>query len=419
MYGLVLEGGGAKGAYQIGACKAMRELGISYGAVAGTSIGALNGAMIVQDELDKAYELWYEMSPSKVFDIEEVRLEELKKLDISHDGLLYYMKKAKEIASSKGLDITFIRKLLQEIVDEDKLRESKMLFGFTTVSLSDMKPMEFFLEDIPKGKVVEYLLASSNLPAFQQEKIDGKHYLDGGFYDNLPLNMLVGKGFKEIIAIRTNALGRRRKLADREVHVQYISPAETLGSILDFSNEQARYHLKLGYYDVIRQFRHLKGQKYYIEPTGDEDFFIRMMLSLGEKKILALGEKLGFKGIPYRRMLYEYIIPKIAVLLDLKKETSYEEMVIALLEFIALEQDIYRFRVYSFQDFLELISMNLREVKTKSSGEAFALPAFVKQSGVLPKMVKNLILRELIRELFQEQNFAAAILPNKNLQDIT
>jgi len=101
MYGLVLEGGGAKGAYQIGACKAMRELGISYGAVAGTSIGALNGAMIVQDELDKAYELWYEMSPSKVFDIEEVRLEELKKLDISHDGLLYYMKKTKKLPPAK------------------------------------------------------------------------------------------------------------------------------------------------------------------------------------------------------------------------------------------------------------------------------------------------------------------------------
>jgi NTE family protein len=44
MYGLVLEGGGAKGSYQIGACQAMQELGVEFGAVAGTSIGALNGA---------------------------------------------------------------------------------------------------------------------------------------------------------------------------------------------------------------------------------------------------------------------------------------------------------------------------------------------------------------------------------------
>ena len=44
MKGLVLEGGGTKGAYQIGAYKALRDLGIEFQGVAGTSIGALNGA---------------------------------------------------------------------------------------------------------------------------------------------------------------------------------------------------------------------------------------------------------------------------------------------------------------------------------------------------------------------------------------
>ena len=71
MFGLVLEGGGAKGSYQIGACKALLEMGVEIGAVAGTSIGALNGAMIVQGELEKAYELWYNISPSQVFDISD------------------------------------------------------------------------------------------------------------------------------------------------------------------------------------------------------------------------------------------------------------------------------------------------------------------------------------------------------------
>ena len=43
-YGLVLDGGGARGAYQIGAWKALREAGVKIEAVAGTSVGALNGA---------------------------------------------------------------------------------------------------------------------------------------------------------------------------------------------------------------------------------------------------------------------------------------------------------------------------------------------------------------------------------------
>ncbi len=45
MYGLVLEGGGAKGAYHIGAYKAILEEGIEIGGVAGTSVGALNGGL--------------------------------------------------------------------------------------------------------------------------------------------------------------------------------------------------------------------------------------------------------------------------------------------------------------------------------------------------------------------------------------
>ena len=53
-YGLILAGGGAKGAYQIGAWKALIELGIQIEAIAGTSIGAINGAFIAQGDFDKA-----------------------------------------------------------------------------------------------------------------------------------------------------------------------------------------------------------------------------------------------------------------------------------------------------------------------------------------------------------------------------
>lgn len=409
MYGLVLEGGGAKGSYQIGACQAMQELGIEFGAVAGTSIGALNGALIVQGELEKAYELWYNISPSQVFDIEEERLEELRNLEISHDGLLYFMKKAKEIAQSKGLDITFIKKLLYEIIDEKKLRDSKMLFGFVTVSLTDMKPLELFLDHIPEGKVVEYLMASANLPAFKQEKLDGKHFMDGGFYDNLPLNMLVGKGFNNIIAVRTKALGRTRKVSDPSVKVNYIASDDNLGRLLDFNTTQSRYNLKLGYYDALKSFQGLKGRKYYIRPSGDEDLFLNFLLAPGEQTILKLGESMGLKGIPYRRLLFEHIIPKLALLLELSKENSYEELVIAILELIASDYSIERFQVYTFDQFLEEVRAVYAYCKLAKDNNPLKLPAFVRQSDVLSRAVKDKIVREMIRELFGEYLLAAAI----------
>ena len=48
MKGLVLEGGGTKGAYQLGAYKALKELGMEFDGIVGTSIGALNAAFIIQ-----------------------------------------------------------------------------------------------------------------------------------------------------------------------------------------------------------------------------------------------------------------------------------------------------------------------------------------------------------------------------------
>lgn len=399
MYGLVLEGGGAKGSYQIGACKALQELGIEIEAVAGTSIGALNGAMIVQGELEKAYEFWYDISPSQLFNIEEVRLDELKNLNITHDGLLYFMKKAREIASSKGLDITFTKELLYKIINENKLRNSRIVFGFVTISLTDMKPLELFLQDVPEGKIVEYLMASANLPAFKQEKVDGKHYMDGGFYDNLPLNMLVSKGSKEIIAIRTKALGRTRKMIDPSVNVRTIEPEENLGRILDFNKIQARHNLKLGYYDALKQFQGLKGRRYYLRPKGDEDLFLRFLLSPGEETILRVGETFGIKGIPFRRLLFEHIIPKLASLLDLRKESSYEEMAIAILEVLAAENQMERFKLYSWEEFLG----ELRKIfynKTKAN-ELLRLPVFLRQNAVLSNTAKDRIIREIIHELFE------------------
>ena len=76
MYGLVLEGGGAKGSYHAGVYRAIEELGIEIGGIAGSSIGALNGAMILQDDLEQWYGLWNDISYSMILDMENEEDEE-------------------------------------------------------------------------------------------------------------------------------------------------------------------------------------------------------------------------------------------------------------------------------------------------------------------------------------------------------
>ena len=70
-YALALSGGGTRGAYEIGAYRALKEMGINIVAIAGTSIGALNGAMFVSDNLDKAEEMYNNIKIDNVIDIDE------------------------------------------------------------------------------------------------------------------------------------------------------------------------------------------------------------------------------------------------------------------------------------------------------------------------------------------------------------
>ncbi|MSS44371.1 patatin-like phospholipase family protein [Anaerosalibacter bizertensis] len=360
MYGLVLEGGGAKGAYHIGAYKAIKDMNIEIGGVAGTSVGALNGAAIAQDDFEKAYELWYNMCYSKVMNADDIEMKKLKKGKLTKEDIKSLSERIKGVINEKGIDVTPLKDLLFELVDEDKIRNSGKDFGIVTVSLTDLKPLELYIEDIPEGKLVEYLLASAYFPAFKKEKINGKMYIDGGIYNNLPINLLSNKGYKDIIAIRTHGPGRLKKNDNSGLNIIYISPNDDLGKTLDFDGEVARKNLKLGYYDGLKALKGLKGYKYYIESKKDEDYFIDIFLNTEENKIIEIGEILGIGDIPYRRALFEHIIPRISDVLGLKKENTYEEIAISFLEELAIIYNIERFKVYNYDDFLNIVKKEHR-----------------------------------------------------------
>ena len=197
MTGLVLEGGGAKGAFHIGAIKALREEGYNFDIVAGTSVGAMNGALVAQGDFDVALKWWEQLDSSILFDSEG-------KNTIA-DNAYRFARAVKSFVSNGGLDTSKIRQLLREIIDEEKFRASSVDFGMVTISLTQRKPFELYKDDIPKGKLVDYLMASGNMPVFKIEPIDGNIFIDGSFYDNCPVSLLAKKNYDKIIAIRLNS----------------------------------------------------------------------------------------------------------------------------------------------------------------------------------------------------------------------
>ncbi|MFZ3101057.1 MAG: patatin-like phospholipase family protein [Desulfitobacteriaceae bacterium] len=357
MLGLALEGGGAKGAFHMGAVKAYFDEGYHFDGVTGTSIGALNGAIIAQGDFEIGYQWWQGMDIAFLLDIDKIQIQNFLNRKIDKDVLVYLFSKLKDIVENRGLDTKKIRETLDNIVVEEKLRASKIDFGLVTVSVSDLKPLELYKEDIPLGKLVDYLMASANFPAFKIEPIEGKFYIDGGFYDNCPINLLIRKGYKEVIAIRTLGMGLTRKLEDAEVKVTNIIPSEDLGRILNFDQNLIQINLKMGYFDAMRIIKGLKGRRYYIEPI-DNDLIFNSLLSMPEDVIYEMGRIMHLPEMEPKRLLFEQVFPTLSRILGFSTTSTYQDILLGVLEYMAEEKGINKYKIWSLLSFWEVIKSN-------------------------------------------------------------
>jgi NTE family protein len=363
--------------------------------VAGTSVGALNGAIFVQGDIDKAWEIWENISYSRVIKASDEEIKKFKEGRLESKDIALLVEKLRGVIKEGGLDISPLRQLLQETIEESRIRTSGKDFAIVTVSLSDFKPLELYIEDIPYGKLIDYLMASAYLPVFKREKIDGKSFLDGGVYNNLPANLLIDKGYKDLIIIRTGSFGIVRKVDFSELNVTIISPKENLGGILEFDRRKASYNLRLGYYDGLKALKGLKGKKYYIECEEREEFFIEYLTGINEDKVKKLKRILEIdEEIPERRAIFEFVIPKLASLSNLGAKASYEEIFLVILENLAEEYKLDRFKIYSCKELMEKVREKIREEATVETEES------VIEKIVKKVFAKNEILKEAGKVLF-------------------
>jgi NTE family protein len=393
MYGLVLEGGGARGGYQIGACKALMEIGFEIGMVAGTSVGALNGAMVVQENIEKAYDVWYEMSPDRVIKLEGNELGRFINSEFKPDMLKPFLKGIRKVISEGGLNVDPLVDLVYSVLDEDLIRKSPIGFGVVTVDITKRRAVEIYKEDIPSGQLLDYVIASASFPAFKRAVIDGRTFIDGGLYNVLPIDMVSSKGYKDIIVIRTYGLGLKKHIDTSGINIISISPADKLNSTMDFSNAASRKNLQMGYYDAYKAVKKLKGLKYYIIPTGNDVPFISYLANLDDQRISNILHLAGINN-GGRRALFEDAIPKIAAAMGLPQAAMYEDVFIAFLERLAETLDVERFRFYTFDEFYNSVVAEYKACKEKCER-----PLTVKSHELLSKAMREKMLNSIANEM--------------------
>lgn len=203
---LVLQGGGALGAYQVGVYRALAEHDIVPDWVAGTSIGAINGAIIAgnppEARLPRLQAFWDGLAQralwtSPLWDNSPMRrltsfLSAAQAVVSGEPG--FFVPRFTPLASGADeasfYDVGPLRKTLRELVDFDYLNAGHVRLSVGAVSVTRGRMVYF--DSTQQALGPDHIMASGALPpGFPAVRIDGEPFWDGGVYSNTPLEAVL------------------------------------------------------------------------------------------------------------------------------------------------------------------------------------------------------------------------------------
>lgn len=316
-WGIVFCGGGAKGAYQIGVWKRLRELGFEerIRGVSGASVGALNSLLFAQGDLELARDVWKDIRQEDITrqgpafktlfrttgvmagakaaasalagipaSWSGLALETAVKLGrpyllaggvISAGAMAYALN---EWSAKAGLySREFLEDMIENKISPEKIRRTNKLVYSSLAALSLPHPIEegeelqgvfcnaeyHCWQGLSFLEIKKRVLASAALPAaYAPMRLNGKVYVDGGVIDNFPVRPLAEAGFSPILVIHLSNPIEVRKRAEVRKKIEsaagdskiiHIWPSRSVGGTLEINRELTRERMALGYADACAQ----------------------------------------------------------------------------------------------------------------------------------------------------------------------
>ncbi|MFP4025213.1 MAG: patatin-like phospholipase family protein [Thiohalospira sp.] len=193
--GIALSGGGVRGFAHLGVLKALNEKDIYPEIISGTSAGALAGIFYADG-----------FSPEESF-------------EIFYDNSLFHFTEI-SIPDKGFLSMEKVTKILKKTIKANTFEELKIPLYVAASNLNDGK-VEYFHQ----GKIIDKVIASASIPVvFKPQIINGKTFVDGGVFDNLPIEPIKNQ-CKKLIGSHVNPLGKEEnldsilKIAERAFHL--------------------------------------------------------------------------------------------------------------------------------------------------------------------------------------------------------
>ena len=337
----VFQGGGALGAYQVGAYRAIQQKGYTPNFLAGVSIGAINSSIIAGNprskQMSKLMEFWNNLVP----DLWSDHLSTFNQIDFvrhlhNHMGAMHSVFFGLEgfytprvIPPSEFIretpdklsyyDTSDLRKTLEKVIDFDRINAKEITLSLGAVNVASGE-MEFFnnqaMEITP-----EHIMASCSLPpGFPAIKIGDNYYWDGGIYANTPLvTVLDALPEKDTLCFVVDCFSLKGKLPEtmdqveeRQKDIRYASHSRRLTNA--YSSRQN-----------LQAAITLLGN--HLTPNAKKDPMIQKILELGNQKRFSVVHII-YRGTAFAHSFKDYNFARSVV--NLRIDVGYKDAVSVL-----------------------------------------------------------------------------------------
>lgn len=351
--GLVLGGGGAKGCYEVGSLQAFKECNIKFDCIAGTSIGAIIGAIYTQQTLDEVVDFVYAISPGQIvkdfFEFPDNFNDVLENKEQIKTFLEHFIK-------NKSNDITPLIHSFEKMFDYERFINSNIEYACMTYNVTKMQPEPFYKEDISREQAVSIIMASAScFPAFPMMEIEGQKYIDGGYANNVPITLVKEMNADKIIVVDVHGPGRYNSINQDDVSL-YIEPILPLANFLDFRTEQGVRSLRLGYLETMKYLNEYSGYVYTFNRGSWPDIYRFEQYA----KMVFKNHGVSFEGDFFYKAICSALGYRPKKLTNLYFENYQFGM---LLETLALCSGTDVVKLYDWKDFIKEVLYKLRTIQ--------------------------------------------------------
>ncbi|QIL46135.1 patatin-like phospholipase family protein [Vagococcus coleopterorum] len=350
---LILAGGGARGAYQIGVWKALRELGVEFDLICGTSVGALNGALIAQGEYDVAENMWSQIDTGKILSYPGLEKSANYTMQQSLKDVQNLVMSA---ANSQGVSTEPLREMIHDMLDEEKMHQQPKDLFLCTTQLPNFKETVISLKETAKGEFGQWLLASSSFfPAMEAAKINGGLYVDGGYRNNIPLDVALNNGATEGIIVNVKGPGMTKNTTVPDnFPLRTIESNWNLGTVLLFDGARSEFNIQLGYLETLKSYGKYIGHWYTLahEITDSE---VKEWQAKCREAMLESADLLNNVGDKEIKSL-------VSKIRNLYNDRMTEELSgLYLLEYVAKQLEVSPIKIYTLPKLVAEVKAKLDE----------------------------------------------------------